>query len=110
MKTLEVYYAPHLSCNMDRKKLYQIIVAAIMLVSMIYGRNVSFPDNVHNLHGFPLVWGSHQLITIAGPVDTWYVNLINLALDLVIWVGLILITPNLTSFLSENKKEKERGI
>jgi hypothetical protein len=86
---------------MDRTKIIQVLVAVVMLVAIVYGRKVSFPDNVHVLHGFPLVWGTHQLVTIAGPVDFWYVNTVNLIVDLVFWVGLILITPYLTSYLKK---------
>ena len=77
-------------------------IAVIMLIAMLYGRHVSYPDNVHDLHGLPLDWGTHQLVTIAGPVDSWMVGLTNLAIDLVFWVGLILIAPYLENML--NKK------
>ena len=76
-----------------RKPVYQAAVALFALAALIYGRPVSFPDNVHTLHGLPLTWGVHQLITIVGPVDTWRVNLVNLVLDLVFWFGLVIITP-----------------
>ena len=88
---------------MEKMKINQILVAVVMLVAMVYGRNVNFPDNVHTLHGFPLVWGIHQLVTIAGPVDTWSVNVVNLVIDLIIWDGLILITPYLMSYFSDKK-------
>ena len=86
---------------MDRSKVIQVLVAVVMLGAMVYGRNVSYPDNVHVLHGFPLVWGTHQLVTIAGPVDFWYVSTVNLVVDLVFWVGLILVTPYLTNYLKK---------
>ena len=86
---------------MDRSRLIQVLVAVVMIVAMVYGRNVSYPDNVHVLHGFPLVWGTHQLVTIAGPVDFWYVSTVNLVVDLVFWVSLILITPYLTNYLKK---------
>ena len=76
-----------------KKIVYQASVALLALAALIYGRPVSFPDNVHTLHGLPLTWGVHQLVTIVGPVDTWRVNLVNLTLNLVIWFGLVLITP-----------------
>ncbi|TFH14024.1 hypothetical protein E4H04_10965 [Candidatus Bathyarchaeota archaeon] len=78
---------------MERGRIVQIAIATIMVAVMIIGRPVNYPDNAHTLHGVPLVWGTHQLITIAGPVDTWIVSLTNMALDLLIWVSLILITP-----------------
>ena len=86
---------------MDRSRFIQVLVAVVMIVAMVYGRNVSYPDNVHVLHGFPLVWGTHQLVTIAGSVDFWYVSTVNLVVDLVFWVGLILITPYLTNYLKK---------
>jgi len=86
---------------MDRAKIFQIIIAVVMLIAMLYGRHVSYPDNVHDLHGLPLVWGTHQLVTIFGPLDSWMVNLTNLAVDLVFWVGLILIAPYLENMLNK---------
>ena len=76
-----------------RKTVYQAAVALLALAALIYGRPVSFPDNVHTSHGLPLTWGVHQLVTIVGPVDTWRANLVNLALDLVFWFGIVIITP-----------------
>ncbi len=76
-----------------RKPIYQAAVALLALAALIYGRPVSFPDNVHTSHGLPFTWGVHQLVTIVGPVDTWRVNLVNLALDLVFWFGLVILTP-----------------
>ena len=78
---------------MKRTNIIQIAVSILMLVALLYGRPVNHPDNVNNQHGFPLVWGTHQLVTIAGPVDYWIVSVTNLAVDLVIWVGIILIVP-----------------
>jgi len=76
-----------------KKTVYQAAVALLALAALIYGRPVSFPDNVHTSHGLPLTWGVHQLVTIVGPVDTWRVNLVNLTLDLVFWFSLVIITP-----------------
>lgn len=86
---------------MDKTKTYQILIAGIMIIALVVGRPVSYPDNVHTLHGFPLAWGTHQLVTIAGPVDTWYVSITNLIIDLVFWVGLILIIPYLMGYLKK---------
>jgi len=74
-----------------------------MIVALIYGRSVNFPDNVHTLHGIPLVWGTHQLVTIAGPVDTWMVNVTNLVIDLVIWLVIILVTPIIAETVLKGK-------
>jgi len=77
----------------NRKSIVQLVASVLMLIALLYGRSVSYPDNVHSLHGLPLVWGTHQLVTIAGPVDTWSINIFKLALDLIIWLTIIIISP-----------------
>lgn len=76
-----------------RQNIIQISIALLCVVAMIYGNPVSFPDNVHTAHGLPLTWGVHQHVTIAGPGDTWRVDLVNLALDLVFWLGVVIVAP-----------------
>jgi hypothetical protein len=76
-----------------KAQLIQIAASILMVVALLYGRPVSYPDNVQNLHGFPLVWGTHQLVTIAGPVDYWMISVIKLAVDLVTWIALVLLIP-----------------
>lgn len=76
-----------------RKYIYQFSVALFAVAALVFGRLVNWPDAVHTKHGLPLTWGVHQLSTIAGPVDTWSVNLVNLSIDLVFWVALILLVP-----------------
>ncbi len=85
-----------------RRTMYQVSVSLFALAALIYGRPVSFPDNVHTLHGLPLTWEVHQLVTIVGLVDKWKVSIVNLTLDLVFWFGLVLLTPVLTErFISK---------
>ena len=81
---------------MKKESVFQAGVAVLMLGFLLYGRPINVPDNMQTLHGFPLVWGNHQLVTIAGPVDYWMVNITNLAVDLVIWLAIIVIIPYLT--------------
>ena len=88
---------------MKKGELAQIAIALIMIAALIYGRPVNFPDNVHTLHGIPLVWGTHQLVTIAGPVDTWMVNVTNLVIDLVIWLVIILVTPMIAEIVLKGR-------
>ncbi len=58
---------------------------------MILGTTYSMPDNLHTTYGFPLVWGSHLTDSFAGPVDRWALNLANLVLDLVFWLGVTVV-------------------
>lgn len=76
-----------------RKYIYQFSIALFAIASLVFGRLVDWPDAVHTLHGLPLNWGTHQLSSIAGPVDLWSVNLVNLSIDLVFWIGLIILIP-----------------
>ena len=78
-----------------RKTILQLAVTLLAITALVFGRPVSFPDNVHTLHRFPLNWGTHLLVTIVDPVDTWRVNLVNLTLDLAFWFGLIIVTPKI---------------
>jgi uncharacterized protein HemY len=76
-----------------------------MIIALTAGRPINYPDNVADLHGFPLVWGNHQLVTIAGPVDTWRVSITMLIVDLVIWLGIIVALPlAVEKFLNKSKK------
>jgi len=83
---------------MKKADILQIAASILMLVALLYGRPVNYPDNVNNQHGFPLVWGTHQLVTIAGPVDYWMVSLTSLALDLVVWIALIVVIPLIVNY------------
>ncbi len=78
---------------MKKSILVQASVAVLMIGMLLFGRLVTVPDNMQTLHGFPLVWGKHQLATIAGPVNYWMVNLTSLAVDIVVWIALILVIP-----------------
>ena len=78
---------------MNKRSLVQYTVALLMLLAILYGRPVNVPDNLQSLHGLPLVWGTHQLATIAGPVDYWVVSLTNLAIDIMIWFVILFVVP-----------------
>lgn len=62
------------------------IVAAV--VAITYGTILAWPDFVHVDYGFPLIYATHVLNTIAGPVDKWTVDLSSLVLDLIFWFSL----------------------
>jgi hypothetical protein len=66
-----------------------ILVAFFALIAIAWGVRYDWPDNVHVRHGLPLTWGTHTLVTIAGPANIWRVDFVNLILDLVLWLALI---------------------
>lgn len=84
---------------MDRSRalFIQATVAVIAIIALTWGTQYNWPDFVHVNHGLPLTWGVHTLSTIAGPTNTWElnlrwnVNLTSLTVDLALWLGLILI-------------------
>ncbi len=80
---------------MDRKLVIGYTVAAMvaMIVFTVYGLTTSMPDNVYTRHGLPFTWGTHQTVTIVGPVDTWTVRLNALVGDLVFWSAVALTGP-----------------
>ena len=80
---------------MDRKLIigYTVAVSIMMIVCMVYGVTASMPDNVYTRHGLPFTWGRHQTVTIAGPVDTWTVELNALLGDLIFWSAVTITGP-----------------
>lgn len=77
----------------DRAMWSRVALGVLLVVALTYGWTTSYPDNVNVSFGLPLRWGTHQLITIAGPVDMWRVDVTALFLDVVVWVGLIILVP-----------------
>jgi len=64
--------------------------SAITVMAFTVGTTYDWPDYVHVNYGFPMVWGTHALNTIHGPVDIWNVDVTSLLIDLVFWSGSLL--------------------
>ena len=82
---------------MNKERTTQLTISILAIIAITYGRLVNFPDAVHRIYGLPLNWGTHQLVSIAGPVDIWSINLTNLTFDLAFWMLIILVIPTLVS-------------
>ena len=80
----------------------QIVASILAIIAITYGRLVSFPDAVHRLYGLPFNWGTHQLVSIAGPVDIWSINITNLVINLGFWMLILIVAPLL---LKKNNEE-----
>jgi hypothetical protein len=78
----------------NKKFLIQSINSVIAIIGIAYGRLFSVPDARSKIYGLPLNWGVHQLVTIAGPVDIWSVNITYLVLDLIFWLIMLLVLPS----------------
>jgi hypothetical protein len=74
-----------------------VALSIITVVAVTMGLRYNWPDYVHDRHGLPLTWGTHTLNTIQGPVDIWAVNTLNLTIDLVIWLGLMVLSQLLAN-------------
>jgi len=82
---------------------FMVVWSAAAVFLMSYGILYSFPDYVHVSYGFPFVYAVHALSSIAGPVDTWSVNVILLAADLFFWM----ISEAVIVFVLINRFEKK---
>jgi len=72
-----------------------VLFSASAIIGTSLGVRFDWPDNVHIDYGFPLAWATHTLNTIAGPVDTWRVDISALVLNLVLWLGAMIIVVGL---------------
>jgi len=70
---------------------FMAIWAVLTILAVTWGVMFDWPDFVHVDYGFPLVWATHTLNTIAGPADIWHVNLQTLLMDLALWLGIMVV-------------------
>jgi hypothetical protein len=93
------------TCSMEKRNIViQLIIAAIMIFSLSYGFMYNWPDFQHLKYGIPLTWGTHQLSSIAGPVDLWRVNLVSLVVDLVFWIIIMVLSPWISSLVMQREQ------
>ena len=71
----------------------QTVLGVLGVFALVLGRTISIPDNVRKVHGLPLVWGEHQLVSITGPVDIWSINTMYLFFDVSFWIILVILIP-----------------
>ena len=79
--------------------LFTVVWAVLTIFTLTWGVTVNWPDNLHVNYGLPLVWGTHALNTIAGPVDKWRVDPSTLFIDLIFWLGILVIVEALMLYL-----------
>lgn len=86
--------------------LFGIAWTAITILALTLGTPYNWPDNVHADYGVPFVWATHTTSTIAGPVDLWSVDTQNLALNLVVWMGMMIAVLTIMQLLLNKSSEK----
>ena len=70
---------------------FSIFWTFVLILALSVGIKIDWPDYVHVNYGFPIVWGVNTLVTIYGSVDIWTVHPLMLSLDLVFWLGLMIL-------------------
>ena len=68
---------------------FMAIWIVVSAVGLLFGFNYNWPDYVHVDYGVPLNWATNTLSTFAGPANLWSVNISNLLIDLIFWLGLM---------------------
>jgi len=68
-----------------------IVWLAAMFFALTWGSKFDWPDYEHINYGFPMVWATHVLSTIAGPADIWLIDTAALFINLLFWLGSMVI-------------------
>ncbi|MCW4021226.1 MAG: hypothetical protein NWF14_08375 [Candidatus Bathyarchaeota archaeon] len=82
---------------------FMVIWTVFTILALTWGIMFDLPDFIHVNYGFPLVWATHTLSTIAGPVDIWQVNVSNLFIDLLVWLGTMVAIAAVTLHTLDRK-------
>ena len=69
--------------------LFMVVWLVVTALALLLGFTYNWPDNVHVNYGLPLTWATNTISTFAGPADLWSVNVSNLLVDLVLWLGIM---------------------
>jgi hypothetical protein len=78
-----------------RKFIPTILVLAMAVIAFLcltWGFYYEWPDYVHVDYGIPFTWATHTFSTIIGPpAAPWRVDVVALQIDLIFWLGLIVV-------------------
>jgi len=66
-------------------KRWLALFLTLALLSNLRAEHFPWPDFDHWCYGLPLFWLTHQVSSIAGPVDRWFFDIVSLALDMLFW-------------------------
>jgi hypothetical protein len=91
------------------KKRILILVAVnvfwviLTILAVAWGTRFDWPDNVHIDYGFPFVWSTNTLSTIAGAVNIWVVDITALTLNMGLWMGIMVIAESVLLYFFNKK-------
>jgi hypothetical protein len=80
-----------------------VFLVILTILAVTWGTRFDWPDNVHMDYGFPLVWSTNTLITIAGVVNIWAVDIVALIIDIGLWLGIMLIAGSVLLYFFNKK-------
>ena len=83
-----------------------VLIAAFCIITILavtWGNQIDWPDNVHVDYGFPFVWATQTLSTIVGAVNIWAVDITALTMNLVLWLGILVICSAVSMLLIKEK-------
>lgn len=64
---------------------FMLIWLIISIIGISLESRFDWPDNVHVDYGFPFVWSTNTLSTIAGATNLWTVDIGALIINLEFW-------------------------
>jgi hypothetical protein len=82
---------------------FLVIWAVLTILAVTWGTRFDWPDNVHIDYGFPLLWATQTLSTIAGPVNMWNVDVTALTMDLALWLAIMLVVVSVMLYFFNRK-------
>ena len=79
------------------------VFCTITVIAVTWSNQIDWPDAVHIDYGFPFVWATQTTSTIAGAVNIWAVDIAALTMNLVLWLGIIVIGSAALMFIIKEK-------
>jgi hypothetical protein len=71
---------------------FMVVWVVLTVAGLLWGFHYDWPDFVHVDYGLPLTWATNTIGTFAGFANLWDVNISNLLLDLIFWLGIMIAT------------------
>jgi hypothetical protein len=82
---------------------FLIIWMTLTIGAVTWGTRFDWPDNVHIDYGIPFVWSTNTLSTIIGAANLWTVDITALIMNLVFWLGIMLIIETVLLYFFNRK-------
>ncbi|MGC8817385.1 MAG: hypothetical protein ACP5PX_06260 [Candidatus Hadarchaeum sp.] len=80
-----------------------LVLAILAFFCLTWGFYYEWPDYVHVDYGVPLTWATHTYSTIIGPpAAPWRVDISALQMDLIFWLGLIVLATFVGKILARS--------